>query len=69
MPNDAYTVLSNLELFHNWVTLLLFWKLKKDLEFIKLSKYWYLKETGANYKLVFLFKDNSLQNTLGKIKK
>ena len=69
MPNDAYTVLSNLELFHNWVTLLLFWKLKKDLEFIKLSKYWSLKETGANYMLVFLFKDNSLQNTLGKIKK
>ena len=31
--------------------------------------YWSLKETGANYKLVFASKDNSVQNIFKKIKK
>ena len=34
-----------------------------------MSKYWKLKETGANCKVVFVSTDNSVQNILRKIKK
>ena len=68
MPNDSYSILLNLEFFHNLFTLFLLWRLKIDFEVTKNVKILTF-EGDWSESLAFPSKNNLQQNTLKNVKR